>query len=366
MPTPLSLTTENFSIPYEWLPTYTETYAQEEQEIHATAIVNDTAEARQFFPVAILGDASCAAGGIITRLLPASHPTKSWLYGQECTLREGKGAWRVGAAGMVEFFANYPIKPEDGKLIYDITYRPVPYEVTNAIRTELDRYVERRYNISTETYQMPGDTFGYFNSENKFIQIPEPIAKLRPFIELHYNWHWVPEPIPMTAIRRCVGKVNKNPFDNASKQQNTAFQAGHLLCSPPEIGPRLYTPAGNRVRNIHYVFLYRPDTSWNDFFLKSMGDFVAVYHATGPGARSERPYKEAEFFDLFNCEGAPVAPEDGPPRSQRHSDDKLGTRQMENDLIQAGEDLMRRMREEGLGDIEGQDGDSVINPQPPS
>ena len=298
----LNLTTATSGIPYEWLPAYNENFTHSDSDSVAHCIVLDTPDFRMHFPIDMMGDAIPG----ISRKLPQTHPHKTWMYCVECKLMDGKGAWRTSSVGAIEFFANYPNQPTQGYLIYEVTYRPVPYTVLpdTAITSELDRYVVRKWNISIETYQMPGNTFGW-SDEGTIVPIPENIAKQRPFIELHYSWHWVPEPIKMSVIVDTVGKINQNPFDNtpgpANKGHDTAFKAGHLLCAPPEISDRMYTPSGQAVRDINYVFLFRPDSTWNDFFQKQKGDFVRVYkiHNGAVAVPSSSVYEEADFAKLF-------------------------------------------------------------------
>ena len=316
-------------IEYWERPPYTERFNLDGGEVTRTCLV-DWHHARDF-PAAMLGDAKCN-GVRIDRKLPDMHPHGSKnLYATDCQLVNGLGAWTSDPSNGLIFF-NDLINTLPGKAEFKVTYRQLPFDVLpNGLGSneypELHRWVIKEFKWNMESYQLPGVAFVWGNAvvgldeadiqafnrsaagqlargfKPKLQTIPEGMSKQRPLVELTYTRVWVPEPIPL-ALFEVVGKVNINPFPGI--KDGDSFDAGSLLCLPPTIAERKWTPAGTPVRNIVIHLAWRPDSGWNFFYHAGLNAFVDVLTRKAslgkePDATKRNPYEEDSFGVLFQC-----------------------------------------------------------------
>jgi hypothetical protein len=90
-----------------------------------------------------------------------------------------------------------------------------------------------------------------------------------------------------------MGTVNRLVFDNF-------YLPGSLLCMPPELR-RTCTPNGTTTWDITYIFLWRTDFTWNQYFHRTIGTFDTLLPAAAQdgflGTKTS-PYPLAPAFDF--------------------------------------------------------------------
>lgn len=307
---PQGFQTIQSKVPYDELPGYTESYDQKGNESRRLLICNW--EDSNVFPSEMLG---LVTGGTpyLKRQIPEVHPRKTWMYADECHLREGRGAWVQDFAGAMMISFKDAVNELDGKSVFEVIYRPrsyavqsdAAYKAADQTGSEFGRWVTPRKYFSVENYAMPGEAFcwgqdGFKPNGDPVSPIPEGLAIQRGINELRYRWDWVPySSVPWQKINATVGKVNLKPFDGV--YDDFAYPPGTCLCAAPQVSERYYDPVGNPIVSVEFILLYRADSTWNQFFRKSPGAFQDVissyFKKTNPPPPP--PYNYADFSQLF-------------------------------------------------------------------
>lgn len=308
---------------------YRERMRQDSQE--TTRLYDVAWKDRIVFLRAVLGWSqrsfdSVSGKKLIARFLPHADPSYPWLFAQEADLVRGLGVparasesdtggrdslaiVRRTAAGAVGSTA-------DGNARYAVKYMSPNYDVIAgknghpsefAIATacpELERYVIREQDYEAQSFTFP---YGSFKFKGSNIDLLEPPTLPYFTKQLTYTWLQVPV-IPEAAIRACIGKTNKNPFD-VFNIFGSEYPAGALLF----LGPVTKRHAQNSMPsspqqteryafNIPYKFSYNPN-GWN-----------FVFRVTNPVTRANQPgwyevvrttdetkgiFDQADFNELF-------------------------------------------------------------------
>lgn len=267
---------------YEHAPGYQEASGPQAQEVRHPVFVPWSA-ARQF-PAAVLGTVTAD----LKRTLPLQHPRKPWLYAVRCELREGKGALLENGNDL-KFVDNQPDGVKEGWALFEITYRPLPYELT--ARPPLPSHIIRETNLSLDSLTIEGTIYRWV-SDNEPIKAG--LSVLAPQGAIRYTWLSVPE----SAITKIADKAQRDTVGYVNDMDFANFGAETLLCLSPKIGRRYHSPNGLAVRDIVYTFLLRIP-GWNFFYRPSTGQHERVVGLL-PGVPS--PYAPtAGFPALFQA-----------------------------------------------------------------
>jgi len=225
-----------------------------------------------------------------------------------------------------------------GDAIYDITYRPMPFDIlSDAVvdaldaplnTCELSRYVQRFYQFGARVLAAPAGTThwkDYLQAGIADAPIPEGAAlKTLPYGTWQYKWWYVPT-IPWANIWACYGKVNAaesganapdGRFDyipsvgGASwvngKQQG--WLPGSLLFEGVSGVEQVTTASGQKLWNLTFAFRYLPGNNGatqdthNKIFRFVDDDYYEIvtnYTPGKPSAQWKKLYQSATFSNLF-------------------------------------------------------------------
>jgi hypothetical protein len=269
-----------------------------------------------------------AAVAFLSRVPPCQHWRFPYLYCVNCEVIRGDGAIRPDPDGvLLDNFGN-PIQDNNGNFLpapfsiayYDsararddltclvrVTYGYLEYSTLTdqemlgiqGGQGELERNVERKVHNSVGMLPLQGTVLKFFEGPRPNADIPEN-AKYALLFTSEYSFKWldVPDP-PMDAIRAAVGCTNADVFDGARGFRS--FPPGSLLMEAPQISWHR-NPAGRRVWDIDYTFMYRePPAGWNKYpAADSQGNQFGFYGASFTGKPDgPTPYKQAPFAPLF-------------------------------------------------------------------
>ncbi len=252
---------------------------------------------------------SVVVGGntVLSRQLPAQHPTKPWLYCTGCTFISGDGTHTLGPLGEIVFpnviyacdfeARNYDVYPDQ-----EVSLKTVP---------ELNRFVERKARLAQEAFQLPSLGFQWSLDSKK---IPENGVKLFATRELTYIWRDVPV-IPYANIETCQGKVNNGAFD-AAFRGDSGYPLATLLLAGVDIddshnergrGSFQSIPGSDNSYDITYTFAYKNNgfdnggaviAGWNHLF-RTDGAAPNTWQYIESVADASRIYQTADFTKLF-------------------------------------------------------------------
>ncbi len=245
-----------------------------------------------------LGDTTGDANSV-KRTAPAQHPTKPWLRCTSAELVDGKGAWRIGSGGLIEYYDSGVVGAvlvaggggagggETGRAIWELTFSFLPYDL-EADSFNL-RWVIRQSRDAIESMRLPGNTFKFLATGR---QIPEEIAILRSTRELTYTWVSVPD-VTVTALEFNVwgqveGRMNSVNFDGAKPFS--------MLCLAPQKSDPYNSPGGTRCRDVTYHMIYRADSTWRDVYDKNAKALATVVQTND---NTKFIYGVADFNTLF-------------------------------------------------------------------
>jgi len=287
---------------------------------------NGRAEFHEYF----LGYSTGVAGGVvngsatpptITRIIPAQHPERPYLYAMEIELVEGRGAVQNNPLTLAQAPDGSPEFDENGNSvpipmiqyydnssmagpgygIYAVTYRAVPYEIRSDKNLasyngglEIGRNVERKTAYASQNLPIPANGL-VFADTGELIPETGP-GRILSIIDATYIWHEVPDP-PYAAFDACTGAVNQAPFDGASGYRT--YPPGTLLCMTPKI-ERYRANSGRINWEIVYRLLFKTQ-GWN-YFPDLNGTWrLVIKRNPVTGALGGPIYQSADFNTLFEA-----------------------------------------------------------------
>lgn len=302
--------TTNLQIAYnDYFEGYQESFAFDGHQVTRPCILSWADRAN--FKTAMLGW-SREEGKEIVRFTPETHPEYDFLYAMEVNFHTGKGTPDEAGTGLITHKAGPTGGAGTGKVIADVIYRAVDYEISDQKGdSELTRYVSRYVTYSVENLQVTGGSYVWDVGEKT---IQEPMTQIFITRTLRYVWHQVPAAPGIrlistleSTINSTLGKVNQFTFDGR-------YAAGTLLFSGLDPhGTR--TAEGQPALEIEYQFQERP-SGWNNYLRWTGVDGPGFYAVKASGKRAtdtgplepaldpadgtpRRPYLKADFDKLF-------------------------------------------------------------------
>jgi hypothetical protein len=306
--------TDFLQVPYYYWPIYKQ-QANQRGASESVGIVTGW-NYSAITPLAFLGDVGKGAGHALVRNLPQKHPTRTGWFADSCEQVENIGAIVQNAettlvrvapnGGIPTTSSNFiqfvdTVSGLDGCAVFEVTYAPRPYPVLadaliQAPTYEFSRFVLRDVYPAQQQIILPQNNANYqwanVPAGGQLELFAAEIAIPRPIQQVRYTWFWVPQAtvnfILGTQLLLCQGKINSAKFD--------IYGTGSMLCQSPQVTEPLFTPSGNQVRNITYVFdVLNDGTTWNYYYRRSSGFFEPVIGV----ANGNPPFQSADMNQLF-------------------------------------------------------------------
>ncbi len=229
------------------------------------------------------------------RLDPEPHPVYPWLYAVEGEELGGLGIINKDPSTGRLSFQEGTGAADSGYGKVSITYRPIPYTLTQigvnngAINAsagdsgsgiyETCRYVSVKTRGSIKSLPIPGTVFRFYTPP--YDLIPDASTIQCPIVHMAYTWYQVPK-VPNTAMD-FMGCVNAYKFDITPRPMPfnmSIFPIGTVLYNYNEISDFYPLADGTLVVDVTYHMSYNPN-GWNRFFRPTLGGtFVPGYRGT--------------------------------------------------------------------------------------